>query len=153
MTDGVQCYDAKRNKNFTLRAHILSWSSDLSALAKMMCTTGHNSYQRCHFCSLRETYCAKNKHVYYPISPPKGSIGNHYKPNDLPEKTHHDYLQDIEDVENSNTGAARTQTIKATGINGRSIFLELKSIRFPDSFPVDIMHGLFKNIAPAMFRH
>ena len=108
MTDRVQCYNAKRNKNFTLRTHILSWSSDLPALAKMMCTTGHNSYQGCHFCSLRGMYCAKNKHVYYPILPLKESIGNHYKPNDLPEKTHHDYLQDIDTIENSGSKANRT---------------------------------------------
>ena len=30
---------------------------------------------------------------------------------------------------------------------------ELKSIEFPASFPIDIMHGLFENIAPAMLRH
>ena len=35
----------------------------------------------------------------------------------------------------------------------RSILFELKSIEFPTSFPIDIMHGLFENIAPAMLRH
>lgn len=30
---------------------------------------------------------------------------------------------------------------------------ELESIEFPASFPVDIMHGLFENVAPAMLRH
>lgn len=40
-----------------------------------------------------------------------------------------------------------------TGVNGRSILFELNSIRFPVSFPVDIMHGLFENVAPAMLRH
>jgi len=30
---------------------------------------------------------------------------------------------------------------------------ELASIEFPASFPVDIMHGLFENVTPAMFRH
>ncbi|RIB15160.1 hypothetical protein C2G38_1972093, partial [Gigaspora rosea] len=39
------------------------------------------------------------------------------------------------------------------GINGRSILFELKSIKFSDSFPVDIMHGLFENIALAMLWH
>lgn len=40
-----------------------------------------------------------------------------------------------------------------TGITGRSILFELHSIAFPDSFPVDIMHILFENVAPAMHRH
>ena len=39
------------------------------------------------------------------------------------------------------------------GINGRSILLELRSIDFFTSFPVDIMHTLFENIASHMFRH
>jgi hypothetical protein len=39
------------------------------------------------------------------------------------------------------------------GVNGRSILFELESIKFPQSFPVDIMHGLFENIAPVMLRH
>ena len=39
------------------------------------------------------------------------------------------------------------------GVNGQSILFELKSIEFPTSFPIDIMHGLFENIAPAMLRH
>ena len=153
MTDGVQCYDAKRNKNFTLRAHILSWSGDLPALAKVMCTIGHNSYQGYHFCYLRGIYCANNKHVYYPLLPPKRLTSTRYTSNALPERTHRRYLQDIDTIENSGSKANRTQSIKAAGINGRSIMFELRSIRFPDSFPVDIMHSLFENVAPAMFRH
>src|SRR5207244_6963926 len=43
--------------------------------------------------------------------------------------------------------------LNSLGVNGRSILFELKSISFPISFPVDIMHGLFENIAPAMLRH
>lgn len=39
------------------------------------------------------------------------------------------------------------------GVNGRSILLELRSIDFSASFPIDIMHALFENIAPHMFRH
>ena len=153
MTGGVQCYDAKSNKNFTLRAHILSWSGDLPALAKVICTTGHNSYQGCRFCYLRGIYCANNKHVYYPLLPPKRSTSTRYTSNALPERTHRRYLQDIDTIENSGSKANRTQSIKAAGINGRSIMFELRSIRFPDSFPVDIMHSLFENVAPAMFRH
>ena len=38
------------------------------------------------------------------------------------------------------------------GIKGRSILLELMSINFPRSFPIDIMHLFFENIAPHMFK-
>lgn len=118
-----------------------------------MCTTGHNSYQGCRFCHLRGTYCVNNKYIYYPLLPPKQSNNIHYKPDALPERTHQSYLLGIGDLENSRTKTERAQSIKASGISGRSILFELRSIKFPDSFPVDIMHGLFENVAPAMFRH
>src|SRR5436190_2667705 len=38
------------------------------------------------------------------------------------------------------------------GIKGKSILLELSSIKFPRSFPIDIMHLFFENIAPQMFK-
>ncbi len=38
------------------------------------------------------------------------------------------------------------------GIKGRSILFELSSIKFPRSFPIDIMHLFFENVAPQMFK-
>ena len=38
------------------------------------------------------------------------------------------------------------------GIKSKSILFELSSINFPRSFPVDIMHLFFENIAPQMFK-
>src|SRR6266508_3399822 len=38
------------------------------------------------------------------------------------------------------------------GIKGRSILFELKSIEFPRSFPIDIMHLFFENVTPQMFK-
>ncbi|RIB16452.1 hypothetical protein C2G38_2316543 [Gigaspora rosea] len=42
---------------------------------------------------------------------------------------------------------------RKTGVNGYSILFELSSIDFPASFPVDIMHALFENVAQHMLRH
>ena len=38
------------------------------------------------------------------------------------------------------------------GIKGKSILFELTSIKFPKSFPIDIMHLFFENIASQMFK-
>ena len=38
------------------------------------------------------------------------------------------------------------------GIKSKSILFELSSINFPRSFPIDIMHLFFENIAPQMFK-
>ncbi|GES88847.1 hypothetical protein GLOIN_2v1463696 [Rhizophagus clarus] len=44
LQDGISCYNGNKKENFTLRAHILTWTGDLSALSKVLCLTGHNSY-------------------------------------------------------------------------------------------------------------
>ncbi|CAG8845589.1 7083_t:CDS:2, partial [Racocetra persica] len=68
---GVQCVDGLIEKTFTLHIHILNWSGDILALAKVMNTTGHNSYKAC---------CV---------------LGYQYNPKDLPLQRHENYLQDI----------------------------------------------------------
>ncbi|CAG8792974.1 26331_t:CDS:2, partial [Gigaspora rosea] len=64
---------------FILRAHILSWLGDIPALTKVMCTTGHNSYKACRFCSIRGICCKENQHIYFPLKPPKCLNGSSRK--------------------------------------------------------------------------
>ncbi|CAJ0634073.1 7819_t:CDS:2 [Entrophospora sp. SA101] len=144
--EGIQCFDGKTENNFTLHAHLLSFSGDLPALAKVMYTTGHNSYKACCFCSIRGVYCKGNQHVYFPLKPPTSMLGNQYDPKNLPLRMHKDYICDATAVECMNGPLHKR-------LNGQSILFELKSIEFPASFPVDIMHGLFENIAPSMLQH
>ncbi|CAI2180401.1 11035_t:CDS:2, partial [Funneliformis geosporum] len=47
----------------------------------------------------------------------------------------------------------KEQLIKNYGIKGTSKLLEIKALKFPWSFPIDIMHFFFKNIAPLMFAY
>ncbi|RIA98244.1 hypothetical protein C1645_731794 [Glomus cerebriforme] len=148
---GVTCYDAVLQETFILRSHILSCSSDIPALSKVICLSGHNAYYGCHFYYLCEIYSSTAKHIYFPLQPPRGYNGTNYNPNNLPMRSYTSYLQDIEAVENR--GRVRNRIIHEQGVNGHSILLELQSIDFPTSFSIDIMHALFENIAPHMFRH
>ena len=99
---------------FTLHACILSLSSDLPALAKVMCTTGHNSYKACRFCTIRGVYCQQNRHVYFPLKPPTGTSGSRYDPGNLPMRTHEDYVQDVMTVEHT-SGSSRKREVQARG--------------------------------------
>ncbi|GES76293.1 transposase domain-containing protein [Rhizophagus clarus] len=65
---GIRCHDGYTNQDFILHCSVVSWSGDTPALAKLMCTTGHNSYQGCQYCDLRGIW---ENHVYFPIKPPK----------------------------------------------------------------------------------
>ncbi|CAI2194676.1 9895_t:CDS:2, partial [Funneliformis geosporum] len=81
---------------------------------------------------------------------PQGYDRTNYNPENLPMHTHISYLQDIEAIENE-IGGTRTRIQRERDINEHSILLELRSIDFPASFPIDIMHALFENIASHMF--
>ena len=99
ISEGIPCIDAATSTTFTLRAHILSWSGDIPALSKVMCTTGHNSYKACRFCYIKGIYSEESRHVYFPLKPPTGMSGSQYDPKSLPERTHKDYAQDAAAVE------------------------------------------------------
>ncbi|RIB21016.1 hypothetical protein C2G38_2177732 [Gigaspora rosea] len=70
-------------------------------------------------------------HIYYPLQSLQEY--NNYEPENLPMHYHNNYILDSKKCKN--------------------ILFELSSINFPLSFPVDIMHALFENIAPHMFHH
>ncbi|RGB26442.1 hypothetical protein C1646_631332, partial [Rhizophagus diaphanus] len=148
---GITCYDAVLQETFTLQSHILSWSGDIPALSKVMCLSGHNARSGCRFCYIHGIYSNIARHIYFPLQPPQGYNGTNYDPENLPMRSHTSHLQDIEAMENERRYKNVIQREK--GINGRSILLELQSIDFPASFPVDIMHALFENTASHMFRH
>jgi len=113
-TEGVRCLDGATGNTFTLHAYILSVSGDLPALAKVMCTTGHNSYKACRFCSIQGVYCRENRHVYFPLKPPTSISGNQYDPGNLPVKRHEDYVRDVRVVENT-SGSLRNREVQERG--------------------------------------
>ncbi|CAG8478694.1 17058_t:CDS:2 [Racocetra persica] len=82
--EGIQYIDGVTEETFILHTHILSWSGDILALIKVMCTTGHNSYKACRFCSICGICCKENRHIYFLLKPPNGVLGCLYKPKNLP---------------------------------------------------------------------
>ncbi|CAG8698428.1 15955_t:CDS:10 [Gigaspora margarita] len=80
LQDSVPCIDSVTENSFTLYAHILSFSGDLLALAKVMYMTGHNFYKAYCFCSIQGIYCQRNRHIYFPLKPPTRISGYQYNP-------------------------------------------------------------------------
>ena len=126
--------------------------------------TGHNSYSGCRFCDIRGVYSKKHNHVYF-------------RPGEYAKKNHSDWFLRINEIEDAETSREKETLIQRygksylcylcyyklfnsisfflnliLGIKGRSILSELKSIKFPRSFPIDIMHLFFENVAPQMFK-
>ncbi|GES97902.1 transposase domain-containing protein [Rhizophagus clarus] len=137
---GITCYDACTKCKFLLHAHLITWTGDIPALTKIMNITSHNSYHGCRICNIEGVYSQKHKHIYFP---PKQNCMN---------KDHSDWIGYINEIEAATTNKEKEILIRKYGIKGKSILFELLSIKFPRSFPIDIMHLFFENIAPQMFK-
>ncbi|CAG8854910.1 42574_t:CDS:2, partial [Gigaspora margarita] len=111
LEEGILCWDAVTNENFTLHAHVIFWCGDIPAISKLMYITGHNSYMGCRFCDIRGIISGEpNKnHVYYPLIPPSGRKLPIYNLDNLPLRTHKSYLEKIKEYENQvfDTGRKR----------------------------------------------
>jgi hypothetical protein len=92
------------------------WTGDMPAISKLMCMSGHNAYLGCRFCYLKGVYSEKSRHVYYPCSMPRSSDASDFNSKDLPNRTEHDFFNDINRIINESNNAARTSYIKETGI-------------------------------------
>jgi len=115
--DGITCYDAVKNEEFTLRAQVLFWCGDIPAITKLMCITGHNSYMGCRFCDLRGVTSNEpgKNHVYYPLKPPTHHKLPIYNPSALPMRTHHMYYQRAEEYIKTKSKTARKNLSTNTG--------------------------------------
>ncbi|PKB96659.1 hypothetical protein RhiirA5_385197, partial [Rhizophagus irregularis] len=138
---GVQCIDGRTNEPFILRAHLLTWTGDVPALSKSLNLSGHNSYKGCRFCMIKGTCHPSNKHIYYPSS----AFCN--------IRNHDDTINMGKLIEEETNKDRKDEMIRETGIKGSSELLKLQTLLFPWSFPTDIMHLFFENVAPSMYAH
>ncbi|CAG8513152.1 17302_t:CDS:10 [Gigaspora margarita] len=111
-TEGIQCIESVTEETFILCAHILSWSGDILALTKVMCTTGHNSYKACQFCSIHGACCKENRHIYFLLKPLNGVLGCQYDPKNLLLWTYEDYLLNIAAIECLNRSSHKREVQK-----------------------------------------
>jgi hypothetical protein len=97
---------------------------------------------------MRDTDVERMKTTYYyPLTPPSDLPPNHaispahhiYDPLHLPNRTNAGFMADAKSAESDDTGA----TAKETGIKSSSILFRIPSIRFPYSFPIDVMHLIY----------
>ncbi|GES82418.1 hypothetical protein GLOIN_2v1644898 [Rhizophagus clarus] len=141
LEEGIQCIDERTNEPFILRAHLLTWTGDVPALSKSLNLSRYNSYKACCFCMIKGTCHTSNKHIYYPSSA-FCNIRNHDDTINMGKLIAEEMNKDQKD-----------EMIRETGIKGSSELLKLKTLLFPWSFPTDIMHLFFENVASSMYAH
>lgn len=116
IAEGVTIYDALSKENFVLRCHVVMWTGDMPAISKLMCMTGHNAYFGCRFCYIKGVYSEKSRHVYHPCSMPRNSDILDFNPEDLPNRTEHDFLNDASRIINEINKTRKKSIAKETGI-------------------------------------
>jgi hypothetical protein len=136
---------------FTLRAFLILIFGDIPAVSKHLFVKGHNTIKPCRACYIKGVLCQlqKNSVYYMPLWGPQ-----HATPlQQLVMRTHELFFVHFNKREAARTQEVHNKIAKGCGINGRSVFAELKYIDFATSFPYDIMHLLFENLVPNMIWH
>jgi hypothetical protein len=88
----------------------------MPAISKLMCMSGHNAYLGCRFCYLKGVYSETSRHVYYPCSMPRNSDISDINSANLPNRTEHDFFNDISKIIGETNKTKRTSYIKETGM-------------------------------------
>lgn len=148
---GITAFDALSEKAFLLHAYLIVLFGDIPAVSMIMLMKGHNGFSPCRMCKIKGIATAGDKTKYVPLfRRDEENPGQHIEldPLNLPLRTHHEFLQQAEDVQSAPTGTASKRLAREYGIKGVSVLSQLSSINFPRSFPYDFMHLIWENLIP-----
>jgi Transposase family tnp2 len=136
-------YNHFTKSEFELHAWILFVSADGPASAEAMgMVNPGNGISPCHHCQIRATK-APNGH-YYPKHSPEDWIAL---------KPRQNLRQMIEIWDQTPAVGVRNNLSTLYGIVRKSILLELSSLHFPRSFPLDLMHCVLLNVLPKIVQY
>ncbi|CAG8770231.1 6349_t:CDS:1, partial [Cetraspora pellucida] len=80
--------------------------------------------------------------------------GEIYDLANLPLRSHNKYRSQIQEIQNVPTILEQNHAIRRYEISSKtSILFNLRSTSFPETFPVDIMHLFYENIAGYMLAY
>jgi hypothetical protein len=149
----VSAYDALSRSLFALHAYVITGFGDIPAVSMLMHMKGHNGLYPCRMCSIRAIRIpdSRNKTLYVPLSRrnhPAPTDVVEYRPENLPLRSHDQFMAQAKAVESAPTEIQREELAKTYGIKGIPLLSGLGSLRFPQSFPYDFMHLIWENLIP-----
>lgn len=142
---GVDAWNALQEEPFDMRAFFIRAFGDMMAMYKSMGMAGPSAIVHCRRCSIRGILAAGKTVYYCPLHAPGNQAG--YDPENLPIRTHQEFIDTAAKVEKAQSIAAHTRIRTQTGINARSFILDLPGCDMIQSTPFDFMHLFFKNNA------
>jgi hypothetical protein len=143
LDSGVEALDANTGRTFMLRAWVTMVTGDGPAVAEVMgFKRPGNAFRPCRTCTIKGDMQGRGpgKTTYY-----VPHTGYNF---DNPSLRGHDLRETIDQV----VSLGSPEISKQFGITRASILLELRSLHFPRSFPVDIMHCILLNITETLYK-
>ena len=129
---------------FTLKAHTLHCAGDGPAIAGLMgCKKPGVALQSCPSCWFRGTRIGNTGPYYLPYTPDQ-IAQLHHKTN-----THY---RSVVDTWVGLIPSSKTEWGKELRISKRSILMDLPTLDFPSSFPLDLMHTVLQNLVPQLYK-
>jgi hypothetical protein len=128
----------------------------LQCLSYYVCLKGHNGFFPCRFCLIQgERNVGAHKTTYYPVlQPPIQPGGTHrnrqWDLNQLPLQSRDSLHEHLTKISRATAAQHHDKLTKHYGVNRLSMVLRIPSLKFPDSFPHDIMHLIFENLCPTL---
>ena len=143
LDDGAEAFDGNAGHSFTLRAWVTMVTGDGPAVAEAMgFKRPGNALRPCRCCMIESEL---------------GEPGNRGKQTYYVPHTNYDFSnpplrENVREVVRAVATANSDEYRTRFGINRASILLELRSIHFPRSFPIDIMHCVLLNLTETLFK-
>jgi hypothetical protein len=157
---GVPTVDILESALFPLRAHLIVCFGDIPAMSLLMKMKGHNGKRPCRMCMIEGVPGSDGHTHYVPLN--RSSHPNImadstktkiFDPQNLPMRTHDEFMAQAAEVEGQRTKAASERMAKQYGIKGVPMLSRLGSLSFPKSTPYDFMHLIFENLLPNLVAH
>ncbi|KDQ05633.1 hypothetical protein BOTBODRAFT_82645, partial [Botryobasidium botryosum FD-172 SS1] len=145
--------------------YLIIVGGDQPAVAKLMNMKGHRGIAPCRTCRLFGCFCphpsGTGGSYYYPLRAPTDwngipvyrqlrPGGHHYDATNLPLRSHANHAVHIANIEVADD---KDEAQRIYGINGDSIFRNLSSIKFPQSFPFGAAHLICLNVVKKLVEH
>lgn len=150
---GVQTYDALIDDLCCMHVYAPFGCGDMPAVA--MAYTGgkqHNAKHSCRACPMEGVRVphSRNPVHYVPVERPPGYPAPvpSYDIHNPPRRKHRSYLAQASLVDNADSKRDSDRLSTLYGINGTPITVRIPGVRFPSSYPFDLMHlleNMFKN--------
>ena len=159
LESGISVKDWEGNSRI-VRVFLLFVTADLPALSKVILTKGHNAISPCRYCKVQGIYDELRKTYYYPSAIGGGEYRRQRRILWSPERidalarTPRELLSDFRAIEGCKNRKEREDLCKTKGLHGWPRILRFTTCLIPfSSFPVDIMHLFYENLAPYMWRY